>query len=259
MTSAAHVRRKPRARSTAVAETEYMREVQAWLDSGKGRSAFHHFGGGRGPTVPRWGHDIGTDTDARRELVKKYAFSIPTRSIIEQLTRHGPFIEVGAGTGYWAYELQQAGADVIATDLCVGDDRTFDFEREWLPIEQAEAEDAAREHANRTLIIAWPDDFNNPRGWSDDALEAYERAGGQRVVYIGEGDGGCTGSDRFHHILWHRWHSVLELQPPQWDGINDYVEVYEVGAGKRQRSWGQIEAVKFQHDSWEDDDDDDED
>ena len=227
---------------TLVAETEYMRAVQQWVDRAAG---FAPLWCGIND-VPQWS-PAGPKTEMRRTLTRKFAFSIPSRKIIDQLVPLGPFVEVGAGTGYWAYELQQSGADIIATDRFVGDDRTFNFEREWLPIEELSAKRAAKLYADRTLFIAWPDDFNQRRGWSDDALEAYQRAGGKRVVYIGESAGGCTGSDRFHDILEYRWHKVLSITPWRWEFIYDEITVHELGARPRrnQLSWAQLRRESY--------------
>ena len=44
------------------------------------------------------------------------SFGIPSAAALEAIARHGPIIEVGAGTGYWAGLLQAMGVDIIAFD-----------------------------------------------------------------------------------------------------------------------------------------------
>ena len=229
-----------------MSETEYYKEVLAWMAQ-RGPSRYSTYVN-RIPT-----HTVDCKRNRRRELIKRYAFSIPTRAVIDQLAPLGPFIEVGAGTAYWSYELQQAGADVVATDLHIGESNVFDFEKPWLPLIELPALAAARAYPDRTLLLCWPDDYNSSGGWSDECVEAYERAGGKRIVYVGESGGGCTGSYRLHTLLQHRWRETLELDLPQWEGINDYLSVYELGAGKRQWSWEQIETTDH---GYEDDDED---
>ena len=47
---------------------------------------------------------------------RMYAFAVPTAEAIAVLKRHCPLVEVGAGTGYWASLVRQAGGDVTALD-----------------------------------------------------------------------------------------------------------------------------------------------
>jgi hypothetical protein len=39
---------------------------------------------------------------------------------VQVLAPYAPIVEVGAGSGYWAYELRQAGVEVVATDPGTG-------------------------------------------------------------------------------------------------------------------------------------------
>ena len=59
--------------------------------------------------------------ELRDELVKKYAWAVPTEASIEAIAALGPIVEVGAGTGYWAWLLRQVGATVEAYDVAPGD------------------------------------------------------------------------------------------------------------------------------------------
>jgi hypothetical protein len=53
----------------------------------------------------------------RQRVVGTYGFSVLTREVVNRLVPYGPFLEVGAGTGYWSYELRRAGCTSIATDI----------------------------------------------------------------------------------------------------------------------------------------------
>ena len=53
------------------------------------------------------------------------------------------------------------------------------------------------------------------------------RWGGDRLVYVGEGDGGCNASDAFFIELARAWTLTTEVEIPQWYGIHDYLQVYE--------------------------------
>jgi hypothetical protein len=45
-----------------------------------------------------------------------YAFAAPNSRALKALAEVSPIIEVGAGVGYWALLLRQAGVAVVATD-----------------------------------------------------------------------------------------------------------------------------------------------
>jgi hypothetical protein len=49
--------------------------------------------------------------DTRSQLITRYGFAIPSEEALGAIWRCSPrgVIEVGAGTGYWAYVLQQGG------------------------------------------------------------------------------------------------------------------------------------------------------
>src|SRR3712207_5908989 len=59
------------------------------------------------------------DGEFRRQLTRTYAWAIPNQAAIDaiaDLAEGRGVMEVGAGTGYWAALLRQAGVDVIPTD-----------------------------------------------------------------------------------------------------------------------------------------------
>jgi hypothetical protein len=92
-------------------------------------------------------------------------------------------------------------------------------------------------HPDRTLLLVWP----MMQEWADQVLDLYA---GDTVVYVGEGSGGCTGTDRMHAILgeerycWHddgpcacpqdpaRFEQVEDVEIPQWAGVHDRLSVY---------------------------------
>ncbi|GGM06463.1 methyltransferase domain-containing protein [Dactylosporangium sucinum] len=58
----------------------------------------------------------------RRELAARLAWAIPTEAALALIGDHGPILETGAGTGYWAALLRARGVDVVATDAAPPDD-----------------------------------------------------------------------------------------------------------------------------------------
>jgi hypothetical protein len=199
----------------------------------------------------RWelrGFDVKDPAVSRKELVKPYSWAITDPAAVAFVVEHcGPrVVEVGAGTGYWAWQLSQRGVDVVAYDKAPPDMEPNDWHchryddvrpvgtREtWHPVLRGDGPSVSAVHSDRTLFLCWP-----PYGdeMAADTLAAYS---GDRLVYIGEGYGGCTGDGRFHAMLGDRydedepqyppasWREVATHRPVQWWGLHDWISVYE--------------------------------
>lgn len=182
---------------------------------------------------------------ARHASSAAFSFAVPTDEALDLIASFGPVVEIGAGTGYWARLLADRGCDVVAYDLLGS---AFD---KWFPggqfgnVEKGST-DKAEEHADRTLLLVWPP----MSSMAADALRCYESAGGKRLIYVGEGYGGCTADDDFFAMVGDHdycsdepcqhgpptWRETQTLAIPQWDGIHDYLGVYErsgLGAPER--------------------------
>jgi hypothetical protein len=74
---------------------------------------------------------------------------------------------------------------------------------------------AAREATEQTLLSIWP---AYAEGWAAAALAVFR---GSRLIYTGEGNGGCTADDAFHDLLDRDWSLHAEIDIPQWWGLHD--------------------------------------
>lgn len=95
-----------------------------------------------------------------------------------QVTGHRLWIELGAGSGYWAYLLKQMDVDIIAYD-------DFSWETaktRWFPVQNGN-ENSLLGHQNRALFLCWPP---NRTGMATRSLLAYLSMGGKTVIYVGE-------------------------------------------------------------------------
>ena len=160
------------------------------------------------------------DPFGREKGIRRFGFSILTKEAIDQLQKYAPFIEVGAGTGYWAYEMKKRDIDIIATDLKNMKNNKYKFQKEWTPIKCMTASQAIRKYPNRTLLMVWP---CYSKSWGYKALKGYK---GNTFVYCGEGHGGCTADDAFHELLEEEWKEHTDIPIPQWGGIHDYLTVF---------------------------------
>lgn len=157
----------------------------------------------------------------RWDLVKQYSFSVPSEEALEALSQYSPIVEIGAGTGYWAALLKEHGARVQAFEPHPIYGNPYKFKRAYTSVAKGDHRRALRMYPNYTLLFSWPD---YGATWSAEALKLHK---GRYVAYIGEGLGGCTGSDEMFAILNLAFSVVEEVHLPQWDGIHDNLTVYE--------------------------------
>lgn len=159
---------------------------------------------------------------SRTELVKKYSWCVTDPDSVEFVFDHarGRIVDPMAGTGYWSYLLSQMGVQCFAYDLKQGQNTGHRSADEHFPIIQGEAGQTVMAHDDCTLFLCWPP-YDDPAGYA--ALSNY---GGNRVIYIGEGDSGCTGDDKFHKLLDKEWGLVDTHKPMQWWGLHDWIYVY---------------------------------
>jgi hypothetical protein len=186
-----------------------------------------------GPGRPRRGgvdvNEWASRWERRRELVSMYSWSVPDPPTVDFVVEHskGRIVDPIAGTGYWTYLLAQSGVDCVAYDkdppqpsnesnLWHKYSSTFGFVR------QGDAVDAVTVVSpSKTLFLSWP---------PYDELVAYEvlhAYRGERLIYIGEGNGGCTADETFFAELEAGWTEVASHTIAQWSGIHDFVMVFD--------------------------------
>lgn len=178
----------------------------------------------------------------RFDSVRRFSWAVPDEGALAAIARWAPkgVVEIGAGGGYWAGLLRARGVDVVAydPDPAGGTEGWHDGTR-WSDVLLGDHTSVIG-HPDRTLLLVWP---SYSLDWTDKVLDLYD---GDTVVYVGEGDTGCTGSDRMHQILglgdgfgcWcspgscecspretARFSEVESVEVPQWWGIHDRLYV----------------------------------
>lgn len=167
-------------------------------------------------------------TLGRFDHTGQYAWTVTDPPTVDFVAEHlGPdAFDPLAGSGYWAYLLGQRGISVLASDLTPPAEGSGNIYHKgtgtWVPVRRADAVDACREWGlGRALLLSWPP-YDEPTGAA--VLTAYL---GDRVVYIGEGEGGCCGTDGMFDLFDREWVEVASHRPVQWYGLHDWVTVYE--------------------------------
>ena len=159
----------------------------------------------------------------RNKFLEECSFAVPTReaiTVIKEFVDGRRLLEVGAGSGLWARLLTDAGLEVVAVDRKSRNDVKHS---KFFPVQRGTAARGVREHRDcKALLLCWPDYDTH---MAADALKEFQ---GDRLVYIGEGDGGCTGNEAFHKSL-RSWKLVATIYIPQWPGIHDDVSLYTRG------------------------------
>ena len=151
----------------------------------------------------------------RRAMVKKYAWAIPCDLSISKIAALSPIVEVGAGGGYWASLLQQAGATVRALDS-----GRLKTDAQWFPVEKGGPETLKEFGDGWSLFLCWPP-YDDRMG-----VDCLRNFRGTRLAYVGEGSGGCTGDDDFHDYLDDHFNCVDVVYNPHWEGIHDSLRIY---------------------------------
>ncbi|WP_054812815.1 hypothetical protein [Nocardia arizonensis] len=153
--------------------------------------------------MPRGGVDPGRQWSVefseplRDLLVRTYSPAIPSPADMAWLrtTLAGRgVIEVGAGAGYWAWQLRQIGVDVVAVD-----DKSRRCEYQWTEVRFGNGADAC-EHADRALVLIGP-----PRG-SHTAQTALDFYDGDLLIFAG--DESTAAGRIFHESLATGWREI---------------------------------------------------
>lgn len=110
-------------------------------------------------------------------------------------------VETGAGTGYWAWQMEQAGISVVAYEPNQPEPGNHFARREWTTLLRDD-HSAAKHHPDRALFLCWPS-YSDP--WAAQALACYA---GDMLIYAGEGEGGCTADDEFFRLLEAEWDEI---------------------------------------------------
>lgn len=166
---------------------------------------------------------------ARTKCIEEYSFAVPNHEAIETLVHYSPVFEVGCGIGYWAKLVQDAGGEIIPYDANVNDEGMVkqymskdEYTQPYTQVLHGGIE-VAELHSDKALFLCWPPYQSSI---AHECLKTYLEYGGQTLIYVGEGYGGCTGDDAFHDLIKERMECVKTINIPTWPGIHDYMDVY---------------------------------
>jgi hypothetical protein len=93
--------------------------------------------------------------DWRTCICSYFAWAVPNDAALKALLALGPLVELGAGTGYWAWLLMRRGADIIAYDVADSHEgQGYRFRHQLVRDGGAEV---LKSSGKRALLLCWPD------------------------------------------------------------------------------------------------------
>lgn len=138
-----------------------------------------------------------------------YSYAVPSEPALLRLAAEAPLLEIGAGTGYWAYLLRRRSVVVHAYDIRLArDDNDYHgHSPAWTRVERGGPE-AAANHAGSALFLCYPPPGNM-------ALQVLNFFPGNRVLLVGEWSGD-TASQKFQEKLMQTFELVDTVPLPNW-------------------------------------------
>ena len=117
------------------------------------------------------------------DLAQRFSYVFPDDRVLSVLAGLGPLVEMGAGTGYWAYRLRTLGVDIVALDLAPPDgarsNRYHPTSPTWTKVIPGD-HTVLGDYPDRALLLCWPPLFSS----LGESLTYYA---GNSVALIGDG------------------------------------------------------------------------
>lgn len=197
-----------------------------------GPSVFEH----EGRRVVNGGRPDGSARLAYAQMLLQgiYAYAIPSPETLDWMSAFcegRPVVELGAGRGYWAAQLVSSGMRVEAYDVEPPDKvENVSFPQAgqqadvWHTVgDLAEFERDAADRSEQVLFLCWPPGWGNTM--ASEALATFEKAGGRRLIFVGQPQGGMTGDDAFFDALTASWELASEdEQLVSWWNLADVAQ-----------------------------------
>jgi len=142
----------------------------------------------------------------RQQLVEEYSWAVPNEEVISYLAEFDELYEVGAGSGYWAKCIEEAGGSVYAFDK--------DSSKRWFPVHPDTHWDYEDSIEDSPVLMVWPP--------ANDGMAADVASfNPSHILYVGEQRGGCTADARFFDQLDKYYGLVAKMDIPSYAGVHD--------------------------------------
>lgn len=171
----------------------------------------------------------------RLMLTRKYAWAVPDDVAIKLISEFSLIIEIGAGIGYWANLIRDAGGDILAFDTednwetlkIAGDYEVIskktgidiDLGHRWFDVQVGD-ENTIKQYSDRTLFLCWPP-FQSEMG-----LNCLKNYSGEYFILVGE-DVRASNNESSEAYLSTHFKKIIDHPIPKYGGITDSLKIYQ--------------------------------
>jgi hypothetical protein len=169
----------------------------------------------RHPSVPPSAAELGMPgwLSLKSAIASHFSWAVPTDEAVNVIANHASsVIEIGCGSGYWAWLMQQAGIAVTAIDKTMPGFA-------WHQIDLGNEFESAK-HPDKALFLCWPPSAST---MADHAVASYA---GSCIIYVGEWLGGSAEPGFFARLV-RDFETVAIVPIPQWYMRTDSLMVFK--------------------------------
>lgn len=160
-------------------------------------------------------------------VILDWSWIIKLAKLIAENEDEGNIIDWGAGTGWLTFclncTLKVIGSNktVIAHDFAIKDNEWFKDSGIQAPL----IIDSQEPTSYSIVICCWPP-YND--AFAHQVLQKAIDNNAKYFIYIGEGQGGCNGTDDFFELLYKYEGTYVEDGFKRWFGTNDFLTIYDL-------------------------------
>lgn len=164
----------------------------------------------------------------RNKYAHIYAWAIPNEEALFEIKQYAPLIELGAGSGYWAWLLrEQLATNILCYDIAPpsssSEENTFHPKAQtWTEVLKGD-ESILDSHGERNLFLCWPPAEGHSQ--EEFALRVLSRFAGEYFLFVGE-ESCATGNEKFHELLQSEWTQIKCAELPRWEACDDSLFVF---------------------------------
>jgi hypothetical protein len=158
----------------------------------------------------------------RKYFTENIAWAIPSKESVENIRNfigNDYCLEIGSGHGLWAGLLRLEGVNIVATDNFLS--HNSQQLNVFTEVEEIDYKEAMIKYSNSDVLFLCWSTFNDPLSYN--CLTNFK---GNKVVFIGEGEDGCTADDSFFKEIGETFDLYKDIPIPNWQGISDFVLLY---------------------------------
>lgn len=184
--------------------------------------------------------DVIKNMQKRKKFQTNFSWAIPSKKVVKSIVdfaNHETIYEIGAGKGYWAYFIDKMNGKIKCFDNpecvfhyfqnpqknnCNQNLNNITTFKTFYPVDFCCTNEIIKKCKKANILMfCWPE-YN--KNW---AYEYLNKIFPQKLIYIGEGFGGCCANNAFFNFIEKKYDEIEFIDIPQWEGLHDYCFFYE--------------------------------